>query len=93
MAVCLTGLEIAQAVRHEAKSLVHRCHETIAALKRRSKQTILSNEDQLDAISDTLESIYKSLDKIRLATRPPQKEKKNNVTIQVPRFMNAGIFP
>lgn len=74
-AVSLTGLEIAQATRHEAKDKIDNCQFILANLLNAKKDRIIDREDDLDELSKTLEEVKITLNKIKTATKPPVKVK------------------
>ncbi len=75
-AVSLTGLEIAQAARHEAKNKIDNCQLILANLINAKKEKINDKIDDLDKLSKTLQVVKSTLDKIKSATKPPVKIKK-----------------
>jgi len=74
-AVSLTGLEIAQATRHEAKDKIDNCQFILANLLNAKKDRIIDREDDLDELTRTLEEVKITLNKIKTATKPPVKVK------------------
>ncbi len=72
-AVVLSGLEIAQATRHEAKNLLDNCQQIIAGLLDSPKERISDKKDTLNKLSELLFDVKITLDKIKTATKPPQK--------------------
>lgn len=74
-AVSLTGLEIAQATRHEAKDKIDNCQFILANLLNKKKDKICDREDDLNELSHTLEEVVTTLNKIKTATKPPIKIK------------------
>jgi nitrogen-specific signal transduction histidine kinase len=74
-AVSLTGLEIAQATRHEAKNKIDNCQFILANLLNSKKEQISDREEDLIELSQTLNEVKVTLNKIKTATKPPVKKK------------------
>ncbi len=71
-AVIITGLEIAQAVRHEAAQLVDDINGKLYKLQ--SKEYDKLKKDTYTYISNRIIDLSTALNKIKLASRPPKKE-------------------
>jgi len=69
-AALVTGLEIAQSVRHEAKNLLNEAQFALAILQRNLDKKY---REEIDELSLLVSGITKALDKIKTATRPPER--------------------
>lgn len=76
LAVSMSAVDVSQSVRHESIGYIGRAQDYIAHISRRPKSTISEQAEQFDKLSDTLKLIENSLAKIKLATKPPEKELK-----------------
>jgi signal transduction histidine kinase len=73
VAIVLSGLEIAQAARHEAKNDIDTCQQILADLLSSPKDRISDKKDRLNDLSQELLVVTRALDKIKMASRPPQR--------------------
>jgi signal transduction histidine kinase len=78
--LAITGVEVAQAARHEARGLIDDCVVTMGSLALEARKlsggrpatNVLARIDDIDA---TLQDLSRVLDKIKAATRAPRREK------------------
>lgn len=73
MAVRITAIEVAQSARHEALNIIHELQGSIAMLIHDKKARISDKEDLINDISEKILDMSNSIEKIRLATRLPEK--------------------
>jgi signal transduction histidine kinase len=71
-AVAITGVEVARAARHEAVGLIDNCSLGLRAI-RAALPAGARAADEVDAIETDLRQLSSVLDKIRAATRPPER--------------------
>ena len=72
-AVTLTGLEIAQAARHEAKNILNNLQLKITSIKEDKTTKITDKDTQLNWLSTNIKNTVSCLEKIKTATKPPEK--------------------
>lgn len=73
LAINLTSMEIAQAVRHEAKNIIDTCQLHLAQLLIDKGAQVKDKEHIINDISDDLQSLSFALDKIKLVSRPRKR--------------------
>ena len=74
LALSMSAVDVSQAVRHESIAYIDRAQTNIAKLLRKPKLTVTEHRPVIQSLSDTLELLRLSVDKIKLATKPPDKE-------------------
>jgi signal transduction histidine kinase len=77
LAVGITGLEVAQAARHEARNVVDSINTDLANLKvllGRPGDNVVRIDDTLERLFANSQDILHALDKIRDVSRPPKRE-------------------
>jgi hypothetical protein len=83
--VSMTAVDVAQAARHEARGIVEDSHTAIAnillPLRTPSKENIQKAKEKVEELDEHLFGITRSLEKIKAATKPPQREL---TTVSVP---------
>ena len=70
-AVLISGIEIAQSVRHEARNLLNESQLVINQLRKSDSHK--DSEDSFLVISEKLKQLLHALQKIRTITKPPKK--------------------
>ena len=79
-ATLVTGIEIAQAVRHEAKNLLNESQLSLLLIEKINDK--IKRGELVTSLSTKLVEVYNSLEKIRTATKPPEKVL-SNVNLKV----------
>lgn len=75
--VAITGMEVAQAARHEAKNLIDDCHTRLVIVRHTLGKNAAAVEQESAALDSDLSQINVALDKIKVAARPPTKSLKS----------------
>ena|GEM_PF-4850964 len=70
-ATLVTGIEIAQAVRHEAKNILSESQTKLVRLEKVTDK--IEKSYLIEGLSKKLLEVHNSLDKIRSATKPPKR--------------------
>jgi signal transduction histidine kinase len=77
--LAITGVEVAQAARHEARGLIDDCLVATVTLsqelKKAAPQRAAPLLERLDEIDETLQDLGRVIDKIKAATRAPRRER------------------
>jgi nitrogen-specific signal transduction histidine kinase len=71
--VAITAVEVASAARHEAVGYIDNCHAGLAQLWKKLDSRAGALQDEFEAISADLGQVRDALNKIKAATKPPER--------------------
>lgn len=72
LSLSMSAVDVSQAVRHEAIGLLGRLQTKIASMLRKMKD--VDAQKALNELSNTVNQVTMSINKIKLATKPPEKD-------------------
>lgn len=78
LSLSMSAVDVSQAVRHESINYLDRVQGKIASLLRKPKSNISELRDEIEAISNAVDMVTVSVNKIKMATKPPERELKAN---------------